>query len=115
MIHKAIFDDIGLFDESLPACEDYDLWLRILLNYELGLIKEQLTTKIAGHKGQLSFETPLIDTYRVKALKKHLDSKYHYEVKTELIKKINIILKGAKKHNNQTNIKLYSKYLASLT
>ncbi len=28
MIHRSVFDDVGLFDESLPACEDYDLWLR---------------------------------------------------------------------------------------
>ena len=29
MIHRSVFDDVGLFDENLPACEDYDLWLRI--------------------------------------------------------------------------------------
>ena len=29
MIHRRVFDHVGLFDESMPACEDYDLWLRI--------------------------------------------------------------------------------------
>ncbi|MBU0650624.1 glycosyltransferase, partial [bacterium] len=32
IIHKDIFDHIGLFDETLMACEDYDLWLRITLH-----------------------------------------------------------------------------------
>ena len=29
MIHRRVFDQVGLFDETLPVCEDYDLWLRI--------------------------------------------------------------------------------------
>lgn len=57
--HKKIFDDIGLFDENLKVCEDYDLWLRILQKYEIKLIDKQLITKYAGHENQLSFDTPL--------------------------------------------------------
>jgi len=33
MIKKNLFDLVGLFDESLPVCEDYDLWLRISARY----------------------------------------------------------------------------------
>ena len=29
MINRCVFDEIGLFDESLIICEDYDMWLRI--------------------------------------------------------------------------------------
>ena len=29
IIHKDIFNKVGLFNEKLPVCEDYDLWLRI--------------------------------------------------------------------------------------
>ena len=70
-IHKSIFDNVGIFDEELIACEDYDLWLRILIEYQLGLVNKKLIEKIAGHKGQLSFETPLMDRYRIIALLKH--------------------------------------------
>ncbi len=108
IIHKSILDDIGLFDENLVACEDYDLWLRILLKYKLGLCQEALITKIAGHRGQLSFETPLMDTFRIKALQKHLNCEFKDEVKRELTKKIDILIKGAIKHNN---IELLNKYL----
>jgi len=106
--HKSIFDNVGVFDEELQACEDYDLWLRILDKYELGLINEKLITKIAGHRGQLSFETPLMDSFRIKALLKHLNSKYREEVKQEIIKRCDILIKGAIKYQN---IKLQNHYI----
>ena len=38
MLKKAFFEDMGGFDESLPACEDYDLWLRINAQHPIYLI-----------------------------------------------------------------------------
>jgi glycosyltransferase involved in cell wall biosynthesis len=32
MLTKDLLDKMGGFDESLPVCEDYDLWLRIALD-----------------------------------------------------------------------------------
>ena len=103
--HKSIFKNIGLFDESLLACEDYDLWLRVLLKYDIGFIDKNLTKKYAGHDNQLSFSTKLIDKYRIKALEKHINTQYKDEVIQELLYKINILLKGAKKRNNDEMIK----------
>ena len=90
-IHKSVFGDIGLFDENLKVCEDYDLWLRVLQKYEIRLMDEELITKQAGHKNQLSFSTPLIDSYRVKALKKHIESQYQNEVLKEIAFKSHIL------------------------
>ncbi len=116
LLHKSILDTVGLFDENLTACEDYDLWLRILIKYKLGLIAEELITKTAGHKGQLSFETPMMDTFRIKALQKHLDSKYKDKVKKELLYKLEIVLKGASKYNNDEILEKYTKlYNTTLT
>jgi len=112
--NKKIFLNIGLFDENLKVCEDYDLWLRILLKYEIKLIDKKLVTKYAGHENQLSFDTKLIDIYRVEALKKHLNSKYKEEVLEEIIYKINILLKGAKRFNNFTIADKYEKLLEEL-
>ena len=47
-------DRVGNFDESLPVCEDYDLWLRILMKEEFGFIDQPLTFKHGGHADQLS-------------------------------------------------------------
>jgi glycosyltransferase involved in cell wall biosynthesis len=29
LVKKSVFDQVGYFDESLPACEDHDMWRRI--------------------------------------------------------------------------------------
>lgn len=44
MMHKQIFNDVGLFDEALPFTHDYDLWLRIMLaRHDLYYLDEALT------------------------------------------------------------------------
>ncbi len=114
MIHKKVLEDVGYFDEELIACEDYDLWLRVLAKYELGFIDEKLIKKIAGHQNQLSFSTKMMDRYRIIALLKHKDSKYKDEIIAQIIKKCDILIKGAIKHNNKEiqeyyeNLKLLS-------
>jgi len=114
MIHKDIFSKIGLFDENLIVCEDYDLWLRISKEFEIGYLEEKLMTKYAGHENQLSFTTFAIDQYRIQALEKHLKSEHKNDVQKELIRKIELILKGARKHNNEILIKKYEEKLTLL-
>ena len=48
MINRSVFDDVSLFDETLPACEDYDLWLRICAKYKVDFIDEPLVRKHGG-------------------------------------------------------------------
>ncbi len=71
MIRKSLFDEVGFFDESLPACEDYDLWLRITWKYPVHLIDTPLIVKHGGHSDQLS-RMPELDKYRIQALVKIL-------------------------------------------
>lgn len=73
MLRKVLFDEIGLFDEELPACEDYDLWLRVSCRHPVFLIDAPLTVKHGGHPDQLS-RAPGLDRYRVAALKKLIDT-----------------------------------------
>jgi glycosyltransferase involved in cell wall biosynthesis len=49
IIRHDLFDEIGLFDESLPACEDYDLWLRLCAAYPVLYADEALLIKHGGH------------------------------------------------------------------
>ena len=65
------FDGVGLFDEDLPACEDYDLWLRAALRFPFHFIPQKLIIKKGGHPGQLSAGWGL-DRHRVTALLKLL-------------------------------------------
>ncbi|MCG6534054.1 MAG: glycosyltransferase family 2 protein, partial [Syntrophales bacterium LBB04] len=74
MIRRELFDTLGNFDETLPACEDYDLWLRIAAQYPVYLIDRPLVVKRGGHRDQLSRTIPALDRYRIRALLKLLDS-----------------------------------------
>jgi hypothetical protein len=72
MMNTTLFRDLGGFDETMLAAEDYDLWLRVLLHHEVGLIEENLVTRRAGHGDQLSAIVPAIDRFRILALAKLL-------------------------------------------
>jgi glycosyltransferase involved in cell wall biosynthesis len=67
MMRRSLFEEVGLFDENLPACEDYDLWLRIAWKYPVYLIDTPLTVKHGGHPDQLS-AMPELDKYRIRSL-----------------------------------------------
>ena len=75
MIHRDLFEEIGMFDESLPACEDYDFWLRIAAKKEIGLIPEPYVIKYGGHADQRSHEFPAMDRFRIESLVKILKSR----------------------------------------
>jgi len=73
MLRRHLFDAVGLFDESLLACEDYDLWLRISCRYPVYLINTPLIIKKGGHADQLSRMKGL-DRFRICSLLKIIDS-----------------------------------------
>lgn len=73
MLRRGLLDTVGLFDERLPACEDYDLWLRVSARHPVHLIDAPLVIKRGGHADQLSRQ-PGLDRYRIQSLSKILDS-----------------------------------------
>lgn len=73
IVHREVFEAAGLFDEALPVCEDYDLWLRLGARYPIYFQEEKLITKRGGHLDQLSNREWGNDRYRVAALRKILD------------------------------------------
>jgi GT2 family glycosyltransferase len=74
VVNRGVFDSVGIFDESLPACEDYDLWLRIGCQFPIGLVEEPLVVKRGGHPDQLSATVANLDRYRIEAIVKLLRS-----------------------------------------
>ncbi len=71
MMKKSLFKIKGNFDEDLPACEDYDLWLRISSTIPVYLIDTPLIIKRGGHNDQLSGNHSL-DKFRIQSLEKLL-------------------------------------------
>ncbi len=89
MIKKNLFDVVGLFNESFPACEDYDLWLRIGLNHPIYLIDRQLVVKRGGHDDQLS-RNPGLDRYRIQSivniLENHTLTTLYYQAAVDVLR-----------------------------
>ena len=111
-MNKSLFLKYGFFDNKLMVCEDYELWLRITSKVLVGYLNEPLVIKYGGHEGQLSKKYWGMDRFRVKALEElilkynlNIDQKY-WAIET-LLKKIRIIIIGAKKRKN---LKLFNYY-----
>lgn len=109
IIHQKIFDKVGRFDELLPVCEDYDLWLRICARYSVCFVDEPLIIKYGGHEDQLSQKYWGMDRFRIYALEKmiesgHLDHKQNKETARELIKKLKIYRIGAEKRGKYEEV-----------
>lgn len=74
LIARSLLEEIGVFDEELKVCEDYDLWLRISARYPIYLLDTPLIIKRGGHDDQLSKAMNGQDRFRIKALVKLLES-----------------------------------------
>jgi glycosyltransferase involved in cell wall biosynthesis len=72
LMRAPLFSEVGIFDEALAVCEDYDLWLRISMRYPFHLIDQKLLIKRGGHEDQLSSKYWGMDRFRVVALLKLL-------------------------------------------
>ena len=108
LVKRSLLEEIGLFREDFPVCEDYDLWLRITSRFSVGFVKKPLIIKHGGHPGQLSQKYKAMDYWRIKALKPFLTDSViteeeREEVQQTLIKKCQILLKGYEKHKNLKN------------
>ena len=119
MIRRTLFDEVGLFDEDLPACEDYDLWLRAACRYPIYLIDKPLIIKRGGHPDQLSRRFEGIDRFRIRALTKilasnHLTPHHNHLALKELTRKCRIYgegcLKRGKKEEGEWYLALPEKY-----
>jgi glycosyltransferase involved in cell wall biosynthesis len=121
MARRELFDRYGLFDESLPCCEDYDLWLRVGCREHFLLVPKPLTGKDGGRPDQLSTIHRLgMDIFRIRSLAKLIDSGalsvgQQQVARTELARKCTIYGQGCNKHGRpeegQRYLDLAAQYL----
>jgi glycosyltransferase involved in cell wall biosynthesis len=111
MLTKQLFDRLGGFDESLPVCEDYDLWLRIALEHPVGLVAQPLIVKRGGRADQLSRSVWGMDRYRVAALQKllrgGLDGAKRNWALAVLQRKVAVLSRGARKRGREAEARAY--------
>ncbi|HIA56166.1 MAG TPA: glycosyltransferase [Candidatus Lambdaproteobacteria bacterium] len=116
ILRRELYEVHGLFDESLPVCEDYDLWLRLTAQHPVALLDEKLMTRHGGHADQLSRSDWGIDRYRVQSIQKILKTEsLRPEDRTAairmLIEKCGILAKGFRKRGNLKEVEKYEKII----
>lgn len=104
LLHRTLLQEIGLFDESLPVCEDYDLWLRICAVEDVLYVDKALLEKTGGHADQLSRRHAGMDRFRLQALARLLRSDVLSEQQSRLARatfndKLEIYCNGALKRD----------------
>ena len=102
MMHRSVFEDFGFFDEDLPACEDYDFWLRYSAKEDVNFIDEPLIIKKGGHSDQLSGAHWGMDRFRIYSIEKILKEPdltlvHKTEAIHEVILKLEILINGSQK------------------
>ena len=102
MMHRSVFEDFGFFDEDLPACEDYDFWLRYSAKEDVNFIDEPLIIKKGGHSDQLSGAHWGMDRFRIYSIEKILKEPdltlvQKTEAIHEVILKLEILINGSQK------------------
>lgn len=116
LLHRSLFDELGLFDTSLPACEDYDLWLRICAHEPVLYLDTPLVVKYGGHADQLSRRHWGMDRFRIRALKKLIGSGVltpsDQAAAIEMLQqKARIMVQGAEKRGHIQRAEQYRKLL----
>jgi len=116
VVHQSLLQSAAYFDETLPACEDYDLWLKICHQFPVAFLDRPLITKYGGHDDQLSGQFWGMDRFRIRSLERLLEQQQltrqqYFAAESMLTRKLNILLNGAKKHSNQEVIDEFSPML----
>ncbi len=118
MLRKSLLDEVGVFDESMPVCEDYDLWLRIAVRYPFKFLSDKLIVKRGGHEDQLSRKYWGMDRWRVYALEKllqgdDLNSEQRGWVTEMLIEKSGVLIQGFAKRGKNKEAEVYRNLVAT--
>lgn len=117
VIERSLLIEAGGFNEQLPACEDYDLWLRICSRFPVLYVDRPLLRKYGGHDDQLSRRHWGMDRFRVQALRDllvagNLSGSDRQAALASLREKCRILITGARKRGNSDIVTQYEALLA---
>jgi glycosyltransferase involved in cell wall biosynthesis len=106
VLRSELYAQYGGFDESFTVCEDYDLWLRLSNEHEVGFCETPVVIKYGGHEDQLSSRYKAMDHWRLRSLLQLLETnglspERQNKVLEEFLRKAEILLTGYKKHNRE--------------
>jgi len=119
MMRRTLFVETGGFREDLEIAEDYEYWLRITAEHDVGYIDLPLTVKRAGHENQLSEKYGQIELFRIQALLPLVKGgaftgENHTAARDELARKIGVYARGCEKRGRTEEAAYWLKELDTL-
>jgi glycosyltransferase involved in cell wall biosynthesis len=73
IVRRSVFDDVGLFDESLTNADDWDMWFRIAKQYPLGFL-DVIGYKYRVQHGSISHRGVSLTNNRIRVVRKQMKS-----------------------------------------
>ncbi len=110
VMRRRCLETHGCFDENLPSCEDYDLWIRIAAHVPI----YQVADSVVYMKRPPAVPSWSLDRYRVYALEKafqsgHLNSEQRHRVAEEMVGRCETLVDGYRKRNNTERANFYDR------
>ncbi|MCK4305695.1 MAG: glycosyltransferase family 2 protein [Candidatus Eisenbacteria sp.] len=114
LAHRSCFASCGAFDENLPACDEYDLWLRFAARYPIYYIPDGPIVTRKSARGDGSSRTWSWDRFRVYALEKafqsgHLSPNQRFMVAQEIVRKCERLVQGFRRQRSDERSNFYER------
>lgn len=126
VIHRNIVSDVGIFDETIPRCQDYEFVIRIIQKKKIGYINEPLV-KVYRTDNSISNDEDKQKEANIILLRKHedffnielcLENCFKYDInglnEIELKKEIERIDHYLKKTLNRRKVNVYKVVMEAL-
>lgn len=113
LIHRSCFTACGAFDENLPACDEYDLWLRLASRYPVHYLEGPTVTRRSGRPDGSSRAWGW-DRFRVYALEKafqsgHLSPTQRFLVAEQIVHKCERLVEGFRRQKSEERSNFYER------
>ena len=115
LMQKQAFNAAGGYDERMPVCEDYDLWLRLARRTHFGFVDEETIEKEGGRNDQLSRRHWGMDRFRVFSLVKLLSTPLppplFEATRAVCLEKLAILRSGAERRGRVEIVRAYDQWV----
>ncbi len=113
VLHRSCFRACGSFDENLPACDEYDLWIRIASRYPIQFLKGPVVTRRSGRPDGSSRAWSW-ERFRVYALEKafqggSLAPEQRFLVAQEIVQKCERLVDGFRRQKSEERSNFYER------
>ncbi|MFH1145101.1 MAG: glycosyltransferase family A protein [Candidatus Eisenbacteria bacterium] len=114
MVHRSCFSECGGFDENMPACEDYDLWLRLTARNPVYNLEGQVEVMRRSPRAESGSRSWTWERFRVYALEKsfqsgHLDADQRLQVAAEIVRKCERLVEGLRRQGSEERANFYER------